>query len=68
MPKEESIEGMVIDVRGPLFDGSYELDIKKEDGEVVTVAISAEQYVELMKNADDEGEYDVPPVPKHLLN
>jgi len=50
MPVEEDVQnitGTVVDVRGPCHDGSYELDLETASGEIVTVAISAEQYVEL---------------------
>jgi len=44
----EIITGLVIDVRGPFYDGSYELDVETPAGEEVTVAVSAEQYAELI--------------------
>lgn len=49
MKKEvETVTGTVIDVRGPFQDDSYELDLETLEGEEVTIAISAEQYAELI--------------------
>lgn len=64
---EETIEGVIVDVRGPASDGTYELDIKQADDEVVTVTITSEQYVELLKEVSEEDEEE-PPVPPYLLN
>lgn len=43
-----SITGTVLDVRGPFHDGSYEIDLEQEDGEVVTVSCDAEVYAEMI--------------------
>jgi PHD/YefM family antitoxin component YafN of YafNO toxin-antitoxin module len=60
--EEETIEGTVVDVRGPFQDGTYELDIEQENGETVTVTISAEQYAEMAQELEEQ------PIPSHLLN
>jgi len=62
--EEETIEGTVIEVRGPFQDGTYELDIEQENGETVTVTISADQYAEMTKELEE----DEKPIPSHLLN
>lgn len=46
----ENITGTVIEVRGPFQDDSYELDIEKGDGEIVTIAIGQKTYEELLDN------------------
>jgi hypothetical protein len=69
--EEETIEGVVVDVRGPASDGTYELDIKQADDEIVTVAVSAEQYFQLMEDveeSEDDDEDERAPLPRHLLN
>jgi hypothetical protein len=43
-----SFTGTVLAVRGPFFDGSAEIDFRKEDGEVVVIAVDAEMYAEIM--------------------
>lgn len=62
MSEEETIEGTVVDVRGPFQDGTYELDIKQHDGEVVTVTLSSEQYLEMTQDLEKDA------TPSHLLN
>lgn len=45
---DEVIEGEIVDMRGPFPDGSAEIDVKKADGEVITVTMTAGQVAELL--------------------
>jgi hypothetical protein len=59
--EEETIEGVVVGVRGPAADGTYELDIRQADDEVVTITVSGEQYLELMRDVEEQGDEDAGP-------
>lgn len=66
--EEETVEGVIVNVRGPATDGTYELDIKQADDEVVTVTVSGEQYLGLMKDVEDATEDEEPIGPNRQLN
>jgi hypothetical protein len=57
--EEETVEGVIVNVRGPASDGTYELDLKQANGEVVAVTVSGEQYLGLVREVEgasgDEG-------------
>lgn len=38
--------GVIVALRGPYFDGYREIDIRKSDGEIVTLELSPEQFAE----------------------
>ncbi len=44
----ETIEGEIEDLRGPFADGSAEIDVRKTDGELVTVTLSSGQVAQLL--------------------
>jgi len=43
-----SLTGTIISVHGPFTDGSAEIEMQLEDGEIVVVSMDAESYAELI--------------------